>query len=827
MSKSKPFSEILKEYAALISLLVGLVTALLASTTKVIDAFKNPVVLHIFVSIVIIVFWGLAYYVKRGTPRTARGNRYATISLWSLPFILFLFWGYNIYIDYRASLPPPPCDVGKICVVIADFAVGRNQEGNPIGAEISQLIERELSSAVLGKGLEQKVEIRTITVVRDEEYAADLREMMVADILIWGWLTEPIGTSDQQYAVPSFILDIPLEASPDTPPPFQYDIVFNNTGQLVAKISDTATILISLSLAEIYIESKDYHRATLELDDAIRLAKQMQDKLKDQVDKGTSAPRELEEFNRGLARLFTARGLAHQLNKDFDQANADFEESARLDQDSDRPYIAIGNLHYVRLHYKLAKESYEIALSHNYRSYAAYYGLGSVAFVQGDFDEASRQYQEAIEISEYLGVQFPLAHYALGLTLLKNGKPEAARDTLQRAHQLAEGDSKLSYLVKDALDAVNREIALRNLRTISPQPSPTITASRTYYPMTTTPITTATVATPRITEAPPSATYAPTPTPTFSAATRATILTTSPTTASAVLTPTPTFTPTSKAIIQHVVESGETLRGIAMQYRVSEESIATANNLAPPYPLQVGQLLMIPGPSIIVAPPPTPRLPKEVVGGYIVVVTQGREASIRQGPGRNHIQVGVLNEGERLYVTDGPSPDAIGDSLVWLKVRNDTGVEGWVREEFLEEAPLLSAPILLDPSDYDAIENPDIGKAKLSWASDYLPREGEAFLVTIEYVASLDGTREVRLDEHWVSDSYELDIPNYLTYLVDNLDICTWTVKIVLLKEEYTDSAGNTRYHSRIISYTSQPRHFILEAWKPGVPAPDTSVQPK
>jgi len=47
-------------------------------------------------------------------------------------------------------------------------------------------------------------------------------------------------------------------------------------------------------------------------------------------------------------------------------------------------------------------------------------------------------------------------------------------------------------------------------------------------------------------------------------------------------------------IVQHVVEEGETLYRIAIRYRVSAESLATANHIVHPGLLAAGQVLEIP-----------------------------------------------------------------------------------------------------------------------------------------------------------------------------------------------------------------------------------------
>ena len=62
----------------------------------------------------------------------------------------------------------------------------------------------------------------------------------------------------------------------------------------------------------------------------------------------------------------------------------------------------------------------------------------------------------------------------------------------------------------------------------------------------------------------------------------------------------PAVTPTS-----HTVQAGETLAGIASQYNLTADELATANNLTNINQLTVGQVLLIPAPGTVVQPPPT------------------------------------------------------------------------------------------------------------------------------------------------------------------------------------------------------------------------------
>lgn len=81
--------------------------------------------------------------------------------------------------------------------------------------------------------------------------------------------------------------------------------------------------------------------------------------------------------------------------------------------------------------------------------------------------------------------------------------------------------------------------------------------------------------------------------------------------------PTPVTIPTEEVATEtiHIVQPGETLFLIALQYDASVEEIAAANNLADINTLEVGQQLVIPAPgTVVVATPETtePTAPDEV-----------------------------------------------------------------------------------------------------------------------------------------------------------------------------------------------------------------------
>lgn len=107
----------------------------------------------------------------------------------------------------------------------------------------------------------------------------------------------------------------------------------------------------------------------------------------------------------------------------------------------------------------------------------------------------------------------------------------------------------------------------------------------------------------------------PTPEPTATLSVVVVVATPQPTSTPAPYTPEPTPTPTvTPTPITHVIQSGESLLGIATQYDISVAALQDANGILDPRFLQIGEQLIIPRPEEVEAaeagqtltPTPTP-----------------------------------------------------------------------------------------------------------------------------------------------------------------------------------------------------------------------------
>ncbi|RME76094.1 MAG: hypothetical protein D6784_06590 [Chloroflexi bacterium] len=85
-------------------------------------------------------------------------------------------------------------------------------------------------------------------------------------------------------------------------------------------------------------------------------------------------------------------------------------------------------------------------------------------------------------------------------------------------------------------------------------------------------------------------------------------------------------------------------------------------------------------------PSPEPTPPEALAAGVYarVVGTEGAGLSVRGGPGTNNARISVAAEDSVVLILDGPRADENQQDFVWWFVRDESGVEGWVVQDFLQ-----------------------------------------------------------------------------------------------------------------------------------------------
>ncbi len=143
---------------------------------------------------------------------------------------------------------------------------------------------------------------------------------------------------------------------------------------------------------------------------------------------------------------------------------------------------------------------------------------------------------------------------------------------------------------------------------------------------------------------------------------------------------------TAEAAASYVVRSGDTLYAIARRHGVSVRAIVSANGIADPNKISVGQRLVIPSSaSAAPAPAPAPRpapAPSSAAtranGKYVVTASA---LNVRKGPGTSHAKVGKVLRGKTVSVVEAQG--------AWRRIASPAG---WVHSSYLRAAGSSAAP---------------------------------------------------------------------------------------------------------------------------------------
>lgn len=149
---------------------------------------------------------------------------------------------------------------------------------------------------------------------------------------------------------------------------------------------------------------------------------------------------------------------------------------------------------------------------------------------------------------------------------------------------------------------------------------------------------------------------------------------TSPTAMQPASTPTP---------VVHIVQAGDSLSGIALQYGVPAEDIAQANGIDDPNVIRVGQRILIPGPTpmptatVLPTSTPTPDIPPQLE----IVDVIGRGAPSAE-------VVVIANRGRGVRMLHWTLRDAQGSAYLFPDLYLASGAEVRVHTGTGENTPL-------------------------------------------------------------------------------------------------------------------------------------------
>jgi LysM repeat protein len=272
---------------------------------------------------------------------------------------------------------------------------------------------------------------------------------------------------------------------------------------------------------------------------------------------------------------------------------------------------------------------------------------------------------------------------------------------------------------------------------------------------------------PSITPISPTVTYTPTWTPLPTE--------TSPPTQTPTIIPTPAPTDTPRPPRSHTVNSGETLIGISLLYRISQESIAAANSFASDTQVQLDQELLIPWPT---PTPPLQIVAAEINGETVLVDPTGCDLyQVQEGDSivgiasRFGVPFDLLAQVNRI---DDPSLLQPGDPICIPQI---------VYGQSLPPTPGPSptptetapppGPQLLYPVAGTVVDSSDLG-ITLQWTAVKPLSESEQYMVELTNINDLDG-----LPQRGFTRDTAFQLPSQWRPTTPDLFEMRWRVSIV------------------------------------------------
>lgn len=129
---------------------------------------------------------------------------------------------------------------------------------------------------------------------------------------------------------------------------------------------------------------------------------------------------------------FTVLASAYIALNNMDYARKCIKEMLDFEPKSARAYRSLGFIYYREGEYEKAIEQYRIGLTFRPDSHKLLNNLAAAHMRQGVLDNALHYGREALQANPY----YPNAHFILGLTLKKMGRPEEARKAFEKAVEL-------------------------------------------------------------------------------------------------------------------------------------------------------------------------------------------------------------------------------------------------------------------------------------------------------------------------------------------------------------------------------------------------------
>lgn len=429
--------------------IIGVVTTLIAFY----ELWKGnqALVIYVFAGIVflsLLIALGWVGFIKKETPK--RGKRKAT----KIPFhkdypkiarigfiLLIVLATYSLFQNQRAHEKYLAERENKLIVLIVGFDVPEKVDHYGLRNEIVKNLNANFSE-------DENIEIisidEIITVSKGSEYARQLGEDYLADIVIWGsyLLTEnPNIRINIENLSPAQLL--PLKESETFQPVTTLSEL--ETVSFQQQAGEETSALISFLAGFIEYQSENYESAIRYFDSSLEtlpvLPSLFENRLEIYFCRGTSNSylgqyeRAIQDYNQAiqirpqLAEAYYNRGLTYYYLGEYEDAIQDYGQAIQINPQFAEAYYKRGVVYDNLGQYEDAIQDYNQAIQINSQFAEFYYNRGVVYNDLGQYERAIQDYDQTIQIDP----QFAMAYYNRGVTYSYLGEYEQAIQNYDQA----------------------------------------------------------------------------------------------------------------------------------------------------------------------------------------------------------------------------------------------------------------------------------------------------------------------------------------------------------------------------------------------------------
>ncbi len=410
-------------------------------------------------------------------PYYTKGHRIAAGILLTINVVISAIVITTIYNQSICRNDIGKIDEEKFGILIADFTEGTQRRATPNGRELADRTFQALKGRLSVTSFIDKVEIKRICPVENEEEAFSIGQSLNAAIVVWGNVHE---FSEDTFE-PSFtFLFSDIWPSDIDPILFESEINRVNNSELPSRLSARTTSVAAFIIGMISLNSAD---GQFDYEVAIREFSYGIDNIELELSHNSSNDEQELALKRTLAIFYVFRGRTYAALGDNENAISDYASAEANDPTYPAIYVALGNHFYSIYDFDQAETFYRKAIQFRDIS-TAYYGLGNSLFYQEKYDESIASYLDAIRIAERNGDDPTGIRLVLAVVYFYNGQAKLANEQIETILNSSEASTSQKQLAETLLRST-QEFPSTPFRTPTAASLPVSTIFPNMFPTTT------------------------------------------------------------------------------------------------------------------------------------------------------------------------------------------------------------------------------------------------------------------------------------------------------------------------------------------------------